>query len=267
MITERISYHIVPPLQGGMGPINRMNRAGMNAMAAKLKVLCARSMTKAVEKLAADFSHDSANNTDITFGTVGALEAKLAAGETADVLILSSSAIAKLDRAGALVSDGRTDIARTSIGVAVREGSPAPDIATAEAFRKTLLAAHAVAFSDAAVGGSAGVYLADLFQRMGIADDIARNAMPQKTGGEVASRVAEGNADLGLTLIAEIVPITGARVIGKLPPPLGNDTTYTGAVSATCTDRAAAAAFIATLASPATRDVWQAAGFELPDRA
>jgi molybdate transport system substrate-binding protein len=230
----------------------------------KLKVFCARSMTKAVEQITAEYSRDTGRQADITFGTVGALEAKLAAGETADVLILSSSAIAKLDRTGSLAADGRKDIAITSIGIAVRDGAPVPDIGTEDAFRNVLRDARAVAFSDAAVGGSAGVYLADLFQRMGIADEIAKKAMPQKSGGEVASRVAEGNADIGLTLIAEIVPIKGARIIGKLPPPLGNDTTYTAAVSETCADRDAARAFIAALTQPATREVWRAAGFELP---
>jgi molybdate transport system substrate-binding protein len=233
-------------------------------MSGKLKVFCARSMTKAVEQIIAEYSRDTGRQTDITFGTVGALEGKLAAGETADVLILSSSAIAKLARGGSLAADGHKDIARTSIGIAIREGTPAPDIGTENAFRNTLRTARAVAFSDAAVGGSAGVYLADLFQRMGIAGEIAKKAMPQKSGGEVASRVAEGKADIGLTLIAEIVPIKGARIIGKLPPPLGNDTTYTAAVSANCADGDAARAFITALTQPATRTVWQAAGFELP---
>ena len=67
-----------------------------------------------------------------------------------------------------------------------------------------------------------------------MADEIARKGMPQKSGGEVASRVAEGKADLGLTLIAEIVPIEGARVIGKLPAPFGNDTTYAAGISTSC---------------------------------
>ena len=75
-----------------------------------------------------------------------------------------------------------------------------------------------MAFSDAAVGGSAGVYLAKLFGDMGIADEIARKGMPQQSGGEVADRVAEGEADIGMTLIAEIVPIKGARILGPLPP-------------------------------------------------
>ncbi len=125
-----------------------------------------------------------------------------------------------------------------------------------------MLDARVIALSDAAVGGSAGTYLVGLWERMGIADEIGKKAMPQKSGGEVAARVAEGTADLGLTLIGEIVPIKGARVIGKLPPPFGSDTTYAAGISEGCSDRAAAAAFIAALAHPAAREVWIAAGFE-----
>jgi molybdate transport system substrate-binding protein len=231
-------------------------------MAMKLKVLCARSMTTAVNSLAGEFTRATGQALDITFGTVGALQAKLAAGESADVLILGAPAIAKLEQSGAVVAGSRKDIARTSIGVAVREGAPAPDISTAAAFQRTLTAARAVAFSDPAVGGSAGVHLAELWGRMGMEDEIKRKAMPQQSGGEVAARVAEGKADIGLTLIAEIVPIKGARVIGKLPEPLGNDTTYAAGISASCADRKAAAGFIAALARPAGRDVWKAAGFE-----
>jgi len=230
-----------------------------------LTVMCARSMTSAVDAIAGRFMRASGHQLAVSFGTVGALQARLAAGESADVLILGSPAIAKMEQSGAVTAGSREDIARTSIGVAVREGAPAPDISTPAAFKAALLAARAVAFSDAAVGGSAGVHLAALWGRMGIADEISRKALPQKTGGEVASRVAEGAAELGLTLIAEIVPIKGARVIGKIPPPYGNDTTYAAGISATCADRVAAAAFIAALAAPAEREVWTTAGFERPD--
>src|SRR5262245_812761 len=229
----------------------------------RLKVLCARSMTAAVNALASDFTRATGQELDITFGTVGALQAKLAAGESADVLVLGAPAIAKMEQAGEVLAGSRRDIARTSIGVAVREGAAAPDVSTAEAFKRALLAARAIAFSDPAVGGSAGVHLAQLWGRMGMADEIARKGMPQKTGGEVAARVAEGEADIGLTLVAEIVPIKGARVIGTLPAPFGNDTTYAAGISASCTDRAAAAAaFIAALARAGGRDVWTAAGFD-----
>ncbi len=190
------------------------------------------------------------------------MQAQLEAGATADVLVLGAPAIAQMERAGEVVPGSRKDIARTSIGVAVREGVAALDVATPEAFKRALTAARTVAFSDPGVGGSAGVHLAQLWVRMGMGDDIARKGMPQKSGGEVAARVAEGKADIGLTLVAEIVPIKGARVIGKLPAPFGNDTTYAAGISASCTDRATAAAFIAALVRPAGRDVWTAAGFD-----
>jgi molybdate transport system substrate-binding protein len=128
-----------------------------------LKVLCARSMTSAVNTLAADFTRASGRELDITFGTVGALQTRLAAGESADIIILGAPAIADLERNGAVVAGSRRDIARTSVGVAVREGASAPDIATPEAFKRALTAARAVAFSDPAVGGSAGVHLAALW--------------------------------------------------------------------------------------------------------
>ena len=239
----------------------RQGKSGQNN-SMTLKVLCARSMTTAVNSLADGFTRATGHSLDITFGTVGALQAKLAAGETADVLILGAPAIAKMEQADAVVPGSRRDIARTSVGVAVREGASAPDISTPEAFRQALIAARTVAFSDPAVGGSAGVHLAELWGRMGLAEEIARKGMPQRTGGEVATRVAEGEADIGLTLVAEIVPIKGARVIGKLPAPFGNDTTYAAGISASCADRTAAAAFIAALARPSGRDIWTAAGFD-----
>ena len=228
----------------------------------KLKVFCARSMTHAVNNLANDFMRETGHQVDITFGPVGTLQAKLAGGETTDVLILGAPAMAMMEQMGCFVAGTRTDVSRVSIGVAVREGAPAPDISTADAFRKTLLEARAIAFTHASVGGTAAVYLPQLFERMGIAEEIDRKAKPQQSGAAVAECVAGGEAEIGITLIPEILPIKGARVIGKLPAALADDTTYTAAVSAGSSAPVAASAFIAALARPATRNVWQAAGFE-----
>jgi molybdate transport system substrate-binding protein len=147
--------------------------------------------------------------------------------------------------------------------VAVRAGAPAPDISTPEAFRQALVDARAVAFSDAAVGGSAGVYLARMFKELGLADAIKKKGMPQQNGGEVARRVAEGKADLGMTLIAEIVPIPGVRVIGPLPKPLGSDTTYCAGLMAASNAQRAALDFIAALKRPHRHTLWKEAGFEV----
>jgi molybdate transport system substrate-binding protein len=219
-------------------------------------------MTTAMEALADKFKRAGACSVALGFGTVGALQARLAAGETADVLILGAQTISKMEQSGEARSGSRREIARTSIGVAVREGTPEPDISTEAAFRRALVGARVVAVSDPAVGGSAGVHLAALWERMGLADEMARKILLQPSGAEVAARVAEGRADLGLTLIAEIVPVSGARVVGKIPAPLGNDVTYAAGMTASCSDPTAAAAFIAALVDPLERDLWAAAGFE-----
>jgi molybdate transport system substrate-binding protein len=229
---------------------------------AKLKVLCARSMNVAVDALAARFARESGHVPDITFGTVGALAAKLAAGETADVLILGADAIAKMADEGGLIAGSDRPVAQTSIGMCIRDGAAAPDIATPDAFRRTLEDARVIALSDPAVGGSAGTYLVGLWERMGLTDAIDRKATLQKSGAEVARRVAEGSADLGLTLIGEIVTVPGACVVGKLPPPLGLDTVYAAGVPVASSEPAAAKAFIAALTGPGTREVWTTAGFE-----
>jgi molybdate transport system substrate-binding protein len=99
---------------------------------------------------------------------------------------------------------------------------------------------------------------------MGLGDMIKQNGMPQQSGGEVAARVAAGEADLGMTLIAEIVPVKGARVLGPLPAPLGNATTYCAGVMSISAAPDAALAFIAALTRSEASDVWTSAGFELP---
>jgi molybdate transport system substrate-binding protein len=229
---------------------------------AKLKVMCARSMTQAMKQLAGEFMRTSGHDVAIEFGTVGALQARIAKGEAADIYILGAPAIARMEKEGAVAAGSATDVASTAIGIAVREGAAGPDISTPDAFRAALANARAIAFSDAAVGGSAGVYLKDLFERMGLADAIRQKGMPQTSGGVVATRVAEGRADIGMTLMAEIAPIKGARILGPLPPPLGHDAAYRAGIATACGDREAAAAFIAALTRPETRKVWEAAGFK-----
>jgi molybdate transport system substrate-binding protein len=86
--------------------------------------------------------------------------------------------------------------------------------------------------------------------------------MPQKSGAEVARRLAEGTAEIGMTMIAEIVPIKGTQVVGPLPAPLGHEVTYTAAVPIASGNRDAALGFIRALTAPATRTVWQQAGFQ-----
>jgi molybdate transport system substrate-binding protein len=228
-----------------------------------LKVFCARSMHVAVKTLAEAFADETGAAADIVFEPMGALQARLAAGETADVLILATPAIDALGKSGAIVAASRADVGRAPIGVAIRDGAPAPDIATPQAFTAALAAAPRIALSDPAVGGSAGIYLRDLFARLGLADMIAEKTVRQNSGVAAAACVARGEADLAMTFIPELLQVEGARILGPLPPPFGHATGYAAAVSSGSPDREPARAFIAALTAPASRDVWVRAGFEV----
>ena len=228
-----------------------------------LKVFCARSMHVAVRTLADAFAEATGTAADIVFEPMGALQARLAAGETADVLILATPAIDTLGKSGAIDTASRADVGRAPIGVAIRDGAPVPDIATPEAFKAALMATPRVALSDPAVGGSAGIYLRDLFARLGLADVIAEKTVRQASGVAAAACVARGEADLAMTFIPELLQAAGVRILGPLPPPFGHATGYAAAVSAGTPDRETARAFIAALTAPASREVWPKAGFEV----
>ena len=231
---------------------------------AKLKVMCARSMHVAVGALGKAFAEGSGHEIAFDFGTVGALQGKLDSGETADVVILSIPGIDKLEQAGALIPGSRKNVAKTFIALCICEGTPRPDFSTMEAFKRLLENARAIATSDPAVGGSAGVHLAKTFEQTGLAAMMASKSMPQQSGVEVAKRVVEGKAEFGLTLSGEVASVPGAVIAGPVPPPFGQDTTYCAAVMAGSGAKEGALAFIAALTRPDTRTTWAKAGFELP---
>jgi molybdate transport system substrate-binding protein len=225
-----------------------------------LKVFCARSMHVVVASLAQQFRAGSDVAADIVFEPMGALQARLASGEAADVLILTAAAIDALAASGALLSDSCAAVARAPIGIAVCEGAPAPDVSTADAFKDALRTARAIALSDPAVGGSAGIYLRELFGRLGVAE-IAKT-VTQKSGVAAADAVGRCEADLAMTFIPELLQGKGVRILGRLPPPYGHATAYTAGVSARSSLADAARAFIAVLTAPAAGSVWVGAGFE-----
>ena len=232
---------------------------------AKLKVMCARSMHVAVGALGQAFAATGSHAVEFDFGTVGALQAKLDAGETADVLILSAPMIEKLGKAGKLVPGSSAAVARTFIAVCIRDGSRIPNFATADEFKRMLEGAKAVAMSDPAVGGSAAVYIPSVFERMGLAAAMKPKSLLEKNGVEVARRVVEGKADFGLTLSGEVASVPGAVIAGPLPAPFGQDTIYSAAVMAGSAAGDAAAALIAALTRSEATDTWRKAGFETPD--
>jgi molybdate transport system substrate-binding protein len=228
---------------------------------ADLKIMSARAVKAAVTAVAQGFSSTSGCGVTFEFAPVGALEKKLDDGAQADVVILSTSAIATMTAAGHLLAGSERELGRMSIGVCVRAGAPLPDVSTPEAFSALLMRARAISLSDPAVGGTAARYLPQLFARMGIADALDAKLVRCSGGDDVAERVARGEAEIGITFISEMLAIPGVTIAGALPAIYGNDAVYCAAIHATSRLPDLARAAIAALADPAADEIWRSAGF------
>ncbi len=230
--------------------------------AADVKIFAALVLQDALGRIGADFSRDSGHTADIAYSTVGAIRQRLAAGERADVVVLTSEAIEALDHAGTLVAGSRMPVAATRTGVAIREGAAAPAIATIEQFRAALLAARSVAYTDPKTGGAFGTYFAAELERMGIAQAVNAKAVLRRGSHEIVASVAKGEAELGITFVSTIVSTKGVKVAGPLPPPLLALEPFSAGILRDSTSRDAAAAFVRALRAPAVQAIWTTMGFE-----
>jgi molybdate transport system substrate-binding protein len=226
-----------------------------------LRVLCGGAALTLVEQLARDFERTHGRAVVVTAGTAGQIRDELAAGEPADVVIISASVIDALAAGGQLVDGTRVDLGKTGIGVGIRAGAAAPDLSTPDALEQTLLAAPSIASTDPAAGASSGIYFASVLQKMGIADAVR----PKETlvpGGFSCDLVASGKVALCVQNISEIVPVKGVVLAGPFPPALQNYITYSAAVAKRSTAVDDARAFLTDATSPAQAARWASAGFE-----
>jgi molybdate transport system substrate-binding protein len=229
---------------------------------ATIKIMSAGAVQAMVTALGNEFAAVHGHKLDLNFATVGALRERLTGGEMTDLAILSESAIAALNKNGLFVPGCIKNLGRTRTGVVIREGAPKPDISSVEAFKRALLDAKAVSYSDPKGGGSSGTFFAGLLERLGIAEKVNKTAVLKRRGFEVAQAVVDGEAEIGTTFISEILTVKGAAVAGPLPGELDNPNTYTAAIMAGSTQRETAAALLAAVSDPSVRPRWTAAGLE-----
>jgi molybdate transport system substrate-binding protein len=199
------------------------------AQALELKVLSAGAFQSTVAALGPEYEKASGNKLIIAADTVGALVKRVEAGEAFDAIVMTPEAIDALAAKGKIAPFSRTNLARVGVGVMVREGAPKPDIATVDAFKKAVLDAKSVSYIDPASGGSSGIYVAKLLQRLGIADQV-KPKEKLKQGGYVADLISSGQSELGIHQISEIVPAKGVTLVGPLPADIQNYTVYAAGI-------------------------------------
>jgi molybdate transport system substrate-binding protein len=232
------------------------------AKSAEIKVVSGGAFKQVLTALAAQYEKESGNKVEVTYQTVGQHLALIRDGkEEFDVAILTPEGIDGLAKDGKVVTGTRADLAKVGVGVVVKAGAPLPDISTDEAFKRALIAAKSVAYIDPKAGGSSGIYVAGLLKRLGIADEVNAKAVLVQ-GGAVADRVADGEAEIGVHQISEILPVAGVTLVGPLPADIQNFTVYAAGVGATAKDAAAAKDFVRFLTGSHALPIIKAKGME-----
>jgi molybdate transport system substrate-binding protein len=220
------------------------------ALAGEVKVMMSGWYAPAYRALGPQYEQETGDTLVTVWGpavgtAVNAIPVRLARGEWADVLIVVSYALDDQITAGKVVPGSKVDLARSPIGVAVREGAPKPDISTVDALRHTLLAARSIVYPDS----PSGVSIGELFSRLGIGEKI-RSKSHMVPAEQVANVVANGAAELGLQQVVELLPVKGVTVAGSLPAEVQRYTVFSAGIAASAKNPAGAEALIRFLSSP-----------------
>lgn len=236
------------------------------AEAAEVEVVSGGAFKQVLTALIAQYEKESGNTVVASYQTVGQHLKLIGSGEEKfDVAVLTPEAIEGLIKDGKVVAGSRADLAKTGVGVVVKAGTPLPDISTVEAFKRTLLAAKSVAYIDPAAGGSSGIYVGKLLERLGIAKQINAKAVLVH-GGAVATHVVDGEAAIGIHQISEILPVKGAVLVGPLPAEIQNFTVYAAGAATQAKDPAAARSLVKFLSGPHALPIIKAKGMEPAER-
>jgi molybdate transport system substrate-binding protein len=232
------------------------------ASAADLKLLTAGAFKSMALELVPEFEKKTGHKVTIENDTAGALTRRIAGGEYFDVVVLTPAGLAPL-LGNRVVESSVKPLARVGIGVAIKQGAPVPDISSVDAFKQTLLAARTIAYTDPASGGTAGTYLANLFEKIGIAAELKPKSVLVK-GGLAAEKLITGEAEIAMQPASELLAVPGAVLVGPIPLEVQTYIIYAGAVSAAARDQAAAGALLAALHGPDKAALLKKKGMELP---
>jgi len=232
--------------------------------AAEIKILTTRAMNHVLTELGGVFQRTSEHKITLILAPPNEIVKRIVSGEMVDVVMSGSAAVDNLVKQGKVAPGDRLILARVGIGVAVRAGAAKPDIGSVEAFRRTLLAAKSIVYTDPAVGGASGIHFEKVLDRLGIAKEIKAKSILNARAATTPSAeiVARGEAELGIQLISEIVLVPGAELLGPLPGELQAMNVIWAGIVATASDPDAARVLFKFLTSPAAAAVIKATGME-----
>jgi molybdate transport system substrate-binding protein len=224
-----------------------------------IKGISSMATRQLLTELVADYKKSAM--IDITIESVGGVDAakRVQSGEAFDVVILASDAIDKLIVAGHIDPSSKVNLVNSGVAVAVKSGSIVPDITSEAAVKSAVLAAKTISYST----GPSGVALAKLFERWGIAEQIASRIVQAPPGVPVGSLVAKGEVELGFQQLSELIHLDGISIVGLLPPEIQITTTFSAGICTAAIQADAVKAMLAYMASPAASAAKLRQGMEI----
>jgi molybdate transport system substrate-binding protein len=230
----------------------------------EIKVLSTTAMKMVFEEITPRFERETGTRPVVELGPSLRQERRLGEGEAADAVIVTRTGAEELVANGKIAAGSLVDVARSSIGICVAKGAPRPDISSAEAFKRAMLAAKSIALSKPVGGGASGVHMANVFEQLGIAEAMQAKSV-YGAGGPAALAglaVLRGEAEIGIQQMPELMAVAGVDVVGPLPAELQGVTMFTGAIPTSASHAAAGRALLQCLTTPDARRVIAAKGLE-----
>src|SRR5215468_8132528 len=234
-----------------------------HAEAAEIKVISTGGARAVMTSLVPEFERKLGHKVNIDFGTPGNMRDRLLSGEAADVAVAIAAVLPDLEKAGKIAPGTRMEFAASYVGVVVRAGAPKLDVSTPDGVKRAVLMAKAVALSDPKAGTQLGATFLGVADRLGFGPDLrSRTKFILGPGSDVAEAVAKGEADLDVTLISEILPVTGAALGGELPSDIMPPTVIHAFLVSGAKNAETAKAFLDFLRSPDASSVIEAKGMK-----
>ena len=229
---------------------------------AEISGLVSMGLQGVMDAIGPIFERTSGHRLALTFNTSKMLLQALHGGAAPDVLIITREGIDGLAAEGLIAPGSDVALARSSVGIAVGQGAPKPDIATPEALKRAVLAARAIGYSDPAGGGASGVHFEKVLRQLGIADVVKSKIKYPPVGTYTAEMLVTGEVDLAVQQISELNFVQGIELVGPLPAALQLTTVFVGGIHAKARQPDAARALLSFLRSPQAVDAFRAQGLE-----
>jgi molybdate transport system substrate-binding protein len=229
------------------------------AQPAPIHVLVSNGVRAVMEDLRPQCEKAVGHPLTVEYSAAALLKQKVDAGEPFDVALLTTEVTDQLIKEGKIAADSLADLGRAGVGVGIRAGAPKPDISTPDAMKRALLNAKSITYAK---DGAARVLIEKMYDRLGITSEVKPKIILQNVPGRPQTAVADGEVEMVLTLVSEILPVKGVELVGPVPKELQSYVSFRGGVSTNTKNSEASRAVVRFFTSSKAAPAYRVRGLE-----